>query len=222
MATHRLCAAKELALQLRLPLQKYISMTIDRTVEKFELYILSLWFLFVLIIVVTIDIPICWEAECAFIGMSKLLQKNIVPLIAFLFVLSGVLYYLRFNYKIAGGASIPVHIREVEDINYEHLTFLTTYIIPLICFNLDSLRYLIALALLLVVIGVMYVRTDKFYANPTLAILGFRLYSAVLVRRTGVEVKVTLITKDRLKNGDQIQFLELDERVYFAKGKKPV
>lgn len=194
-------------------------MTPNRTFEKFELYVLSLWFLFVLIIVVTIDIPICFEEECVFLGFAEILKRNVVSVIALIFVLIGVLYYFRFDYKIAGAKSIPVTISSVEDINYEHLTFLTTYIIPLICFNLTSERYLIALGLLLIVIGVIYVKTDKFYANPTLAILGFQLYSAVVTRRTGQAVKVVLISKDRLQDGSQIQFLELDSRVYYAKGR---
>lgn len=193
-------------------------MNTNRTIEKFELYILSLWLLFLLIIIVTIDVPICFQPECSFIGLKALALRNVVPAIALLLVGLGALYYLRFNYKIAGSKSIPVEVSSVEDINYEHLTFLTTYIIPLICFNLTSERYLIALGLLLVVIGVIYVRTDKFYANPTLAVLGFRLYSVKLTRRTGEEVKVTLITRDQIKDGDQIRFLELDNRVYYARG----
>ena len=134
----------------------------NRTVEKFELYILSLWLLFLLIIVVTIDVPICFQTDCGFIGFKALVVRNIVPAGALLFVGLGALYYLRFNYKISGSKSIPVEVSSVEDINYEHLTFLTTYIIPLICFNLTSERYLFALGLLLVVIGIIYVRTDKF------------------------------------------------------------
>ena len=193
-------------------------MSPNRTVEKFELYILSLWLLFLLIIIITIDVPICFQPDCRFIGLKALAIRNVVPAIALLFVGLGVLYYLRFNYKISGSTSIPVEVSAVEDLNYEHLTFLTTYIVPLICFNLTSERYLIALCLLLVVIGVIYVRTDKFYANPTLAVLGFRLYSVKLTRRTGEEVKVTLITKDFIKAGDKIRFLELDGRVYYAKG----
>ncbi|CAB3817359.1 hypothetical protein CEY09_24020 [Achromobacter marplatensis] len=192
-------------------------MTSNRIAEKFELYIISLWLLFLLIIVVTIDIPICFQPECSFIGMGELARRNVVPAIALLLVGLGGLYYFRFNYKIAGSKSIPVEVNSVEDINYEHLTFLTTYIIPLICFNLTSERYLIALVLLLIVIGIIYVRTDKFYANPTLAVLGFRLYSVKVTRRTGEEVKVALITKDQIKDGDKIRFLELDGRVYFAK-----
>lgn len=190
----------------------------NRTIEKFELYILSLWFLFLLIIVVTIDIPIYLNRDYAFIGISNLLKQNVVPSIALILLMMGILYYYRFDYKISGSKSIPVEISSVEDLNYEHLTFLTTYIIPLICFNLTSVRYIIALGLLLAVIGIIYVKTDKFYANPTLAILGFRLYSVTVTRRTGEKVKVILITKDRLQEGSLIQFLELDSRVYFAKG----
>lgn len=192
-------------------------MNSNRTIEKFELYIVSLWLFFLLIIVVTINIPICFEQECSFIGLKALVLRNVVPAVALAFVGLGALYYLRFNYKIAGSKSIPVEVSSVEDINYEHLTFLTTYIIPLICFNLTGVQYLIALALLLVVIGIIYVRTDKFYANPTLAVLGFRLYSVKVTRRTGEEVKVTLITKDQIKDGDKIRFLELDDRVYYAR-----
>ncbi len=193
-------------------------MNLSRTVEKFELYILSLWLLFLLIIIVTVDVPICVQPDCSFIGFRALLIRNVVPTVALALLGLGALYYLRFNYKIAGSKSIPVEVSSVEDINYEHLTFLTTYIIPLICFNLTSERYLIALGLLLVVIGIIYIRTDKFYANPTLAVLGFRLYSAKVTRRTGEEVKVTLITKDQIKDGDKIRFLELDSRVFYAKG----
>ncbi len=192
-------------------------MSTSRTIEKFELYILSLWLLFLLIIIVTIDVPVCLHKHCSFIGMQALVLRNGVPAVAMAFLALGVLFYHRFNYKIAGSKSIPVRVASVEDVNYEHLTFLTTYIIPLICFNLTSDRYLLALGLLLIVIGIIYVRTDKFYANPTLAILGFRLYSAIVTRRTGEKVKVILITKDRVEEGAMIKYLMLDNRVYYAR-----
>jgi hypothetical protein len=68
------------------------AMKFNRTIEKFELYILSLWFLFLLIIVVTIDIPVCFKDECKFIGLVELMARNVVPMVATLFVLLGVLY----------------------------------------------------------------------------------------------------------------------------------
>jgi len=185
--------------------------------EKFELYILSLWFLFLLIIVVTIDVPFCYGDNCKFIGILPLIQKNIVSIIALLFLAFGTLFYLRFDYRIAGSKSIAAKIVKIEDVNYEHLTFLTTYIIPLICFNLTSTRYLLALGLLLVIIGIIYIKTDKFYANPTLAVLGFRVYKVTLDTRLGLKENLVVISKERLTEGDNINRLSLDEKVYFAR-----
>ena len=192
-------------------------MTEERLAEKLELYVLSLWFLFLLIIVVTVDVPLCLGSACTFIGWTALLERNWIPLIASLFLFAGAVFYARFDHRISGSGSLPVQISDVEDINYEHLTFLTTYIIPLICFNLTSTRYLIALAMLLVVIGFIYVKTDKFYVNPTLALLGFRLYSARLAMRNGEIVQATLISKDRLSNNDLIRHVGLDKKVFYVR-----
>lgn len=181
--------------------------------EKFELYVLSLWLLFFLIIVVTVDFPVCFGENCSFIGLELIISKNWIPLVSLSFLLLGVFYYFRFDYRISGSKKLPVKIEKIEDLNYEHLTFLTTYIIPLICFNLTSARYVFALIFLLIVIGVIYVKTDKFYANPTLAVLGYRLYKVTIITRTSKKENVVVITKDRLMESDQIRMLDLDEKV---------
>lgn len=195
-------------------------MNLSENWKKFELYIVSLWLLFFLIIVVTVDMPYCWGDNCSFIGFKELFSKNILPTISLFFILLGVLFSLRFDYRLNGSKKIPSEVTEVEDYNYEHLTFLTTYIIPLICFNLASTRYVIALGILLFVIGIIYVRTDKFYANPTLAVLGYRLYKINLKTRSGQKEKIILITKDRIALNDQIHTLSLDDKVYFARKAK--
>ena len=192
-------------------------MKLSENWRKFELYIVSLWLLFFLIIVVTVDIPYCWGDNCSFIGFKELFSKNVLPTISLFFILLGALFSLRFDYRLNGSKKIHSEITKVEDYNYEHLTFLTTYIIPLICFNLASTRYVIALGILLFVIGIIYVRTDKFYANPTLAVLGYRLYKINLKTRSGQKENIILITKDRIALSDQIHILSLDEKVYFAR-----
>lgn len=185
--------------------------------QKFELYVLSLWLLFFLIILVTVDIPVCFGSECKFVGWSELLSDNLIPTIALALLSLGMFFYVRFNYRLSGSKSIPVKIEKIEDLNYEHLTFLTTYIIPLICFNLTSTRYLLALLFLLIVIGIIYVKTDKFYANPTLAVLGYRLYKVTVKTRTDTRDSIVVITKERLTQSDRVRTLELDEKVCFAR-----
>lgn len=192
-------------------------MKINEIWDKFELYILSLWLLFFLIIVVTVEVPACFGDGCTFIGWQALIGNNAIPIVSLCFLMFGVFFYIRFDYRISGSKKLPVKIEKIEDVNYEHLTFLTTYIIPLICFNLTSTRYVFALAFLLVIIGVIYVKTDKFYANPTLAVLGYRLYKLTVKTRTSVKENVIVITKDRLSEADQIRMLDLDEKVCFAR-----
>lgn len=188
--------------------------------EKYELYTLSLWLFFLLLLITNIDLPVCFGQGCEFIGFWELIQTNKFATASLLMLVLGGVFYWKFEYKIQGSTSIPVEITQVEDVNYEHLTFLTTYIIPFISLDLSKPGYPIALAVLLVVTGIMFVKTDKFYANPSLAVLGYRLYSGQVKKRTGKTSKVVIITKDRLHEGCKIQYLELDERVYYAKARE--
>ena len=108
-------------------------------------------------------------------------------------------------------------LKEIESIEYEHLTFLTTYIIPLVCFNFGSLRYIVVFVILLFVIGCIYIRTDIFYANPSLALLNFRIYKVNGLFRNGeMRENRILITRDKLDSGDNVKYLKLDERIYYA------
>jgi len=179
---------------------------------KFELYIVSLWLLFFLIIVIKAEFPICFGSGCQFIGFSQLFFNNTLPTASLILLLLGWLFYARFKFRINGSLNLPVQPEKIEDLNYEHLTFLTTYIVPLICFNLDSLRYTTALLIILIVIGVIYVKTDKFYANPTVAILGFKLYT---IETNGK--KYTLITRDTLTEDDVITYEHLDAKVIYGR-----
>lgn len=121
-----------------------------------------------------------------------------------------------------GTPELSFKIREVENIDYEHLTFLTTYIIPLVCFQFENFRYVVVFIILLIVIGSIYIRTDLFYANPTLALLRFRIYRITGEFRTGeIRTDKIIISKDILKKDDRVKYFKLDERIYYASKVKP-
>lgn len=186
-------------------------------IRKVGLYFLSLWLLFLLIIIITADIPIYWSDEWVFVGYKYFLSHNIVPIICVFSLVVGGLSYYDFNHQITGTPELSFKITEIENIDYEHLTFLTTYIVPLVCFNFDSIRYEIVLAILLMVIGVIYIRTNLFYANPTLAILQFRIYKVSGNFRNGnTRNSIILICREKLNIGDRVKYIKLDEKIYYA------
>ena len=112
---------------------------------------------------------------------------------------------------------ISFEIIEIKNIDYEHLTFLTTYIVPLVCFELSEPRYVIVLAIILFVIGIIYIKTDLFYANPTLAILQFRIYKVSgKFRNNEFRNDIVLITIDKLIEKDYVEYIKIDKHIYYA------
>lgn len=186
--------------------------------DKIELYIISLWLLFILIIIVTIEIPICFERTCSFIGFKKLILLNIVSLLSLIFFLLGILFFYRFKYKLSGSQQNHIIVKKIENKDYEHLTFLTTYIIPLIAFDLTEIRYSIVLLVLLIAIGMMYAKTNMFYTNPTLALLGYKIYKTDAQFRTGdTQPGVILISRETITLNDRLSYRKIHEGIYYVR-----
>ena len=180
---------------------------------------MSLWLFFILTIIITADVPICCSEQCKFVGFRTLLTNNIIPLICVFCLLIGTYSYFDFSYKLKDATQIPFKISKIENIDYEHLTFLTTYIVPLVCFNFVDTRYQLVLIILLVVIGVIYIRTDLFYANPTLALLNYRIYRVDGEFKDGIRENIVLITRKTLEVNQRVDYIKLDNRIYYAKPK---
>lgn len=187
--------------------------------RKIGLFFLSLWLLFILAIIITVDIPICFSENWEFIGYKELLSRNIIPLICIISLLIGVYSYYDFTHKLKDAVQVPFKVQKIESINYEHLTFLTTYIIPLVCFNFQDLRYQVVLVVLIFVIGTIYVKTDLFYANPTLALLNFKIYKVNGRFKEGERDDIIIITRKEVKFDDRCDYIKLDNRIYYAKPK---
>ncbi|MCR8630710.1 anti-phage protein KwaA [Paenibacillus radicis (ex Xue et al. 2023)] len=189
---------------------------ISSTWDKIELYVISLWLLFLLIIIATVQIPIYFGKDAEFIGTKKLISLNIVPLLAFLMLALGAFFLSRFKYKLKGSKK-TFTITNIQNGNYEHLTFLTTYIVPLISLNLGEIRNVIILFLLLIAIGGICIKTHMFYANPTLALLGFHIYIVSGGFRTGERDNFIVVTRDQISLGDIVKYRRLDEKIYYAR-----
>ena len=188
---------------------------------KFQMYLSSLWLLFLMLIVINVDIPIDFSDDAKFIGVLPLVNRNIVPVIGIIMLMISTIFVKTFNYKVSSGTQEYFVIKKIKNKNYEHLTFLTTYIIHLICFDLSKFRYTLVLLMLLVVIGMIYVQTDIYYANPTLAILGFHLYEVdVELRDEKVHEGCILITRDKINVYSNLEFLQIDDEIFFVKEKR--
>ncbi len=83
--------------------------------------------------------------------------------------------------------------------------------------SFDTINKVIAYVLLLVVIGVIFVKTEKYYANPTLAIFGYRLYKADLSDCNSFYSSIMVISKSELNAGSNVHYKFLSDSVCFVR-----
>ncbi len=87
-------------------------------------------------------------------------------------------------------------------------------------FSFDDPQKNIAYFLLIVVIGLIFIKTDKYYANPTLALFGYKLYRVNISHAGSGEVKnVIAISMDVLTVDDQVFYSFFDDYVFIARKK---
>lgn len=182
---------------------------------KIEFYIMSLWLLFLLIFLLRID-PICFGDCNKFIGIIPIIKRNIIAIIAFLLLMYGFQLTNKYKYKWKGVVQPSVQILSIKNENYEYLTFLTTYIIPLACIDLSNPRYVFVLALLLVIIGYIFIKMDFYLGNPTLALMGYRLYR-IDVKSDDLSEDILVISRDKLKIKDNIEWIPIDDNTWYVR-----
>jgi len=179
--------------------------------RKIELYIVSLWLLFGLVMIKEF-VVVSYHFEWSLKGIQNFIIPNILPLVALGLLLLSSVFYFRFKYQLKGSAKLPKIIKKIEDQNYEHLTFLTTYIIPFLRVKLEG-RDLLITILLLIIIGGIFVKTNLFYKNPSLALLGYKLYKV----DTETATNLVFISKENLKLGEKVHQIHLSDNIYFVK-----
>lgn len=139
------------------------------------------------------------------------------------FFLTGLLYfaYMEFIRK-PSSFNQSVEIVSYECLSYENLSFLASYFVPLVSFNLLYLSHTIVMILLVISIGVIFVQSGKYYTNPTLALFGYRVY--YITGRTKAfeedkrkDVSYTIITRDTLTDVKWLRTLKIEEGFYYSK-----
>ena len=173
---------------------------------KVALYISSLTILFLLIAIVAADYSKLWTIH------------NLDTFFALVFAVGCWLCNRFVINKCKLPLKGPETLVSITKADGEYLSFLTTYIIPLVCIDFQKPQNFVLLLLLLIIICVISFKTEQYYANPILAIMGYRIYCAKETK--GQKRDVILISKDILDESATIKYGELDPKVWFVRESK--
>lgn len=165
-------------------------------------YLISLTPLFILLTILTFD-------------FSKGFRDNSFAVFSMFLILASLFALWFLNDLRKDAKNLPLTVIKASNINYENLTFLATYIIPLVAIPLDSRIDKVIFVILFLFIGVIFVRTNIFYSNPSLAILGYSIYRIDDI--SGKYIDSVVILQGNLKKNDKIKCLRLSDNIYYGK-----
>ncbi|HDL8439161.1 TPA: hypothetical protein PXR36_004413 [Yersinia enterocolitica] len=189
----------------------------NKKILKYLLYILSLWLLFLSLFIMSYDKNLFLNAfkDWHSLSIFELKPKNFVFILSFIFMLLGVFIYYYLCFSFMSGWSINCTVNSVSNQSHEHLEFLTTYVMPLVFTDVNSKRTMLNLVIMIIVIGLIYVKTNRFYSNPSLALLGFKIYKGTIRDRGDKEF--VIVCHGELKNDSIIKYIKIDDETCIVK-----
>lgn len=114
----------------------------------------------------------------------------------------------------------PAKIVKIDNVSVDTMSFVASYFFPLVSFSVnDKWRHLLVLVLLFILIGMIYIKSNIYYLNPTLVILGYKIYQ-VEWKMSGCHnvSKSIVISRKKLDINDSFGYLSIDsETLYVVK-----
>lgn len=191
---------------------------------KLSLYLLSISPVFLFSAILCADIPVCWPwIEWEFVGNDYLIEHNILALavlglgVAVLFA-AGLIIKYSIKHKATQQSKTVVSF---ESLNSEVITYVASFFVPLVSFNLHQINYWLLLILVFVLLGFCFFKSDRFFCNPILMLLGFNVYKTQLELHTESNtddlITRTVIVHGDLHKGTLIKNIELTNNLYYAR-----
>lgn len=124
---------------------------------------------------------------------------------------AGMLLYLLVVSHLDGVSTKAASCHSRGD---QVMSYIVTYIIPFLAVAFSDWQQAVALAVFFFILGFLYVNSDMIHINPTLNILGYRLYEITLDSGS----TYSLIAHHSVHKGDTIQAVRVGDDILFAKG----
>lgn len=148
-------------------------------------------------------------------------KDNLLVVSAFVILLSVILGslaivgFLIWNTK-RGKDPKPIIVKEKEEATSDYLLYVVSYMIPFVVENFLDYPRLYALTVMMITIGVLYIRANLFHVNPTLNAFGYMLYKVSDFDNN----KYSLLSKKTsIKKNDSIDVNSINQVIYLDVGK---
>ena len=120
---------------------------------------------------------------------------------------------LFFGWSIPGREPTTLTPIDVRRADSEVMAYIVSYVMPFLALGFEELRQIVALAIFLMVIAIIYVNSGMIHINPILNLMGYRLYE--VVTKDGATFAV--LSRTRLVRGERVSVVRVGDDLCVAR-----
>ena len=145
------------------------------------------------------------------------LLSNVLKITDILFILciiisSIVIIYFQKNTN--GAKKIPSKVVKIKQEKEVSLIFFATYILPLVTIDINCFNEFLGFAIILILMFILCWKTELWYTNPILVILGYKIYTIKCEKSISEE---RVVSRDNIKVDDYIEKKNITNEVIYAR-----
>jgi hypothetical protein len=183
-----------------------------RKIIQILLFIISYVPLYIILSIQNID-DIYLSENGLFVGFKQILYNNITSLIFLFFTIFTIFVYYILYRIVLKSATVNISVKKKIENNEEHLSYLTTYILPFVGLDFSTWQSIISSIVLFSVLGSIYIRTNLILTNPTLTFFGFLITKI----ETNNNKDIFLIHKKTITRNKDYNCIHLINNIYIHK-----
>ncbi len=103
-----------------------------------------------------------------------------------------------------------IKLRDYQQRDSEAMSYIASYVVPFASFSLDVIPQILALAVFILVLLVLYVNSNMIYVNPMLNLAGYHLYEIEVEHG---DHSLYYLARKRLARGEIIHYVSISSDV---------
>lgn len=126
-----------------------------------------------------------------------------------------ITFYIKFMAFQRCESNSGYIIENVKENKEASLNFFMTLIVPLLIDDVQRIQGALTFAVIVAMMCVLLYKTNLFYANPVLAVLGYRIYSFTFQSNCEFGKKeYVCITREKLSDCDSVKYKKIQDGVF--------
>ena len=141
----------------------------------------------------------------------------IILFICLLWCLISVFLLCYFKFFGSFGENGGFTINTVHEDKEAGINFFLTFILPLLIGDLNEWQNAVGFVLIFIIIFILLMKTDLFYANPILTICGYHVYKVIFNNNFNIRGECVAVTTKRITEKNTIEYKNITDEVIFIK-----